>query len=77
MSKSEIKKLDQVIEIILRMLPKERESEKVYRQAAKIAPSDMSRLLFERLADQEKIHEKKLRAALDLLEAEKEELSES
>ncbi len=75
MTREEIKKIDMLIEVILRMIPKEREAQIVYGETAKKAPSEMSRLLFERLASEEAGHERKLRAALELLEKEKEGLS--
>ena len=75
MLREDIKKINMLIEVILRMIPKEREAQGVYGETAKKAPSEMSRRLFEHLASQEAEHEKKLRAALDLLEKEKEKLS--
>lgn len=59
-----------LVEVILRMIPKEREARDVYRQTALTAPSEMTRLLFEQLAEQEEIHERKLKAALELLRCE-------
>ena len=67
------KKIEKLIEVILRSIPKEREAQNLYRQTAAQAPNEMTRLLFERLADQEAVHEKKLRAVLELLKAEQEE----
>ena len=72
----QIKRIDELIEIILRMIPKEREAQRVYNDTATKAPSEMVRLLFTRLAEQEGVHERKLKAALELLQAEKEELAE-
>ena len=72
--KGEAKKIEKLIEVILRSIPKEREAESLYRQTAAQAPNDMTRLLFERLADQESIHEKKLKAVLELLRVELKEL---
>jgi len=76
MHEEQIKKIDGLIELILRMIPKERDAQRIYRDTATWAPSDMTRLLFERLAEQEGVHEKKLKAALEMLEAEKEELAD-
>ena len=75
MSKDKIKQIDKLIEVIIRMIRKERESKSVYQKTSKKAPSDMTRLLFKQLAEQEEVHEKKLRAALELLECEKKELT--
>ena len=75
-NEEQIKKIDELIELILRMIPKEREAQRIYSETAGKAPSEMTRLLFARLAEQEGVHERKLKAALELLEAEKEELSE-
>ena len=75
MSKDKIKQIDKLIEVIIRMIRKERESKSVYQKTSKKAPSDMTRLLFIQLAEQEEVHEKKLRAALELLECEKKELT--
>ena len=73
MASDNIKKIDKLIEVIVRSIPKEREVQQLYRQTAAEAPNEMTRLLFERLADQEAVHEKKLRAVLELLKAEREE----
>lgn len=75
-ARTHIKQIDMLIEVILRMIAKEREAQRVYIENAKKAPSNMSRILFEHLADEEIEHEKKLRTALELLEKEKRELSE-
>jgi rubrerythrin len=75
MSRDKIKQIDKLIEIIILMIRGERESKIIYQKNAKKAPTEMSRLLFKQLAEQEEVHEKKLRAALELLECEKKELS--
>lgn len=73
MAGDDAKKIEKLIEVILRSIPKEREAQNLYRQTAAEAPNEMTRLLFERLADQEAVHEQKLRAVLELLRAEREE----
>ena len=67
----DIKEIDRMIEVIVRSIPKEREAHDLYLATARSATSEMTRLLFERLADQEEEHERKLRAAMRLLEQEK------
>jgi rubrerythrin len=70
MAAKQTKDVEALIEVILRMIPKEREAQEVYRRTAKTAPNEMTRLLFEQLAEQEEVHERKLRAALELLRCE-------
>ncbi len=61
------KQVEQMIEVILRMVPKEKEAQRVYRSTAAKATSEAARRLFNYLADQEKEHENKLLAILRLL----------
>jgi rubrerythrin len=75
MGRGRVKDVEALIEVILRMIPKEREAQAVYRNTARTAPSEMTRLLFEKLAEQEEVHERKLRAALELLRCEQLERS--
>ena len=75
MARGKVKDVEALVEVILRMIPKEREAQEVYRRTAKTAPNEMTRLLFERLAEQEEIHERKLKAALELLRCEQLEKS--
>jgi rubrerythrin len=75
MSRDRKKDIEALVEVILRMIPKEREAREIYRQTAKTAPDEMTRLLFEKLAEQEQIHERKLKAALELLRCEQLEKS--
>jgi rubrerythrin len=75
MGRDRVKDVEGLIEVILRMIPKEREAHEVYRRTARAAPSEMTRLLFEQLAEQEGIHERKLKAALELLRCEQLEQS--
>ena len=63
-----------MIEVVLRSIPKEREAQSLYRQTAQNAPNEMLQHLFSRLADQEAVHEEKLRAVLEMLRAELKEL---
>lgn len=77
MSDDQIGKLDRMIQVIVRALPKERQAQELYLATAEQAPSEMTRLLFERLAEQEKQHEEKMRAALALLQDEKSKLGAS
>ncbi len=75
MSSDEYKKLEQMIEVVVRSIPKEREAHELYQKTSERAPNEMTRLLFQRLAEQEKEHEKKLFAMLELLKSEREKLS--
>ena len=59
-----------MIETIVTSIPKERETRDLYRSTAQAAPTEMTRLLFERLARDEEGHEAKLRAVLELLQQE-------
>lgn len=65
-----IRQLEDMIEVIARMIPRERQAHNIYRETATWAPNEMSRLLFERLAQEEEKHESKLRAAMELLQKE-------
>ena len=67
---AEAKGLARLIETIVRSIPKEREARDLYLATARDAPSEMTRLLFERLAKDEEGHEAKLRAVLELLQRE-------
>ena len=71
MAGGDIKEIDRMIEVIVRSIPKEREAHDLYLATARSATREMTRLLFEKLAGQEQEHEKKLRAAMRLLEQEK------
>jgi rubrerythrin len=61
------KGMERLIEVIVHSIPREREARDVYLAAAREAPTEMTRLLFERLAKDEEGHEAKLRAVLELL----------
>jgi rubrerythrin len=62
------KGMNRLIEVIVHSIPREREARDVYLAAAREAPTEMTRLLFERLAKDEEGHEAKLRAVLQLLQ---------
>lgn len=68
MSKEETRELESTISMIARMIPKERQSRDVYRQLAAKAKLNLTKVLFERLADQEQEHENKMQAAIQLLQ---------
>ena len=65
-----VRQLEDMIEVIARMIPKERQAHNIYRETAAWAPNEMTRLLFERLSLEEEKHETKLRAVLKLLQDE-------
>lgn len=64
------KAIERLVEVIVRSIPKERDARDLYASAAREAPTEMTRLLFERLARDEEGHEEKLRAVLELLRRE-------
>jgi len=70
-----VKELERMIEVVVRAIPKEREARDLYRSTAESATMEMTKRLFERLADQEQEHERKLMAVLDLLRQELGQLS--
>ncbi len=72
MAKEEIRQLEQMIEVVMRAIPRERQAHDIYQSTSEGAQTELARQLFRRLAEQEEQHEAKLRAALELL---KDELS--
>ena len=70
MEKSELKQLDRMMEVIACSIPKERQARDTYLSAADESKSEMTRVLFQRLAEQEEQHECRLRAALEILKHE-------
>ena len=74
MDKSNVKEIEHLIEVVLRSIPKERQAHDIYQATAEKSKSEMTRLLFEKLAEQEEQHEAKLHGALEFL---KEEISEA
>ncbi len=74
MDKSKLKQLDRMIEVVMRCIPKERQARDVFRNAARNSKSEMARVLFEMMANQEEQHESRLKTALELLKQEMDEL---
>jgi len=70
MVQEKVRELEAMIEVILRSIRKERDARDLYLATARRAPSEMTRMLFERLAKQEEEHETKLHAAMDILREE-------
>lgn len=73
----EIRQLEQMIDIISRMIPKERQAQQVYRNTAATVSLQMMKTLLEHLYEQEKEHEEKLHAMLQLLQKELAELKKN
>ena len=73
MDKSEIKQLENMLEVVMRAIPKERQAHDFFMHAAGESRLEMARVLFAALADQEEQHESRLRAALELLKQELDE----
>ncbi len=70
MDKEIVKQLERMIEVVVRSIPKERQAHDAFLTTAQEARSEMVRVLFSRLAEQEEQHEAKLRAALEILQQE-------
>lgn len=70
MARDKAREIERMIEVVVRSIPKEREARDLYRATAESATMDMTRLLFDRLAQDEEMHEEKLRAILELLKKE-------
>ena len=64
------KQLERLIEVIVRMIPKERQARDIYRDTAAWAPTEMTRILFKHLSREEEKHENKLQAVLKILQKE-------
>ena len=64
------KQLERLIEVIVRMIPKEQQARDIYGETASWAPSEMTRILFTHLSQEEEKHESKLRAVLKILQKE-------
>ena len=62
--------IEKVMEVVIRMIPKERAASELYTSTASGARRELTQKLFEMLAAQEKQHEDKLRAILDVLKLE-------
>jgi rubrerythrin len=65
-----IKDIERVMEVVLRMIPKERSARELYSSTSRMSKREMTRSLFETLAGQEQEHENKLRGILELFKAE-------
>jgi rubrerythrin len=72
--KQKIKEIKAIIEVATLALPKERDAQRHYRNAARNAPGELSKRIFEELAEEEANHEKKLKAMMTILEDELERL---
>ncbi|MCE5269928.1 hypothetical protein LLH00_01435 [bacterium] len=62
--------VEKVMEVVMRMIPKERAAAELYSSTASSASRELTKKLFEMLAAQEQEHENKLIAILDLLKQE-------
>lgn len=65
-----------MIDIISRMIPKERQAQQVYKNTASTVSLQMMKTLLDHLYMQEKEHEEKLHAMLQLLQKELADLKE-
>jgi rubrerythrin len=65
-----IKDMERVLEVVVRMIPKERSARDLYLSTAGWAKREMTKKLFETLADQEQQHEDKLRGVLEFFKKE-------
>jgi rubrerythrin len=74
--KQRIRDIKALIEVAVIALPKERESSRHYRNAAKSAPGALSKRIFEEMAEQEEQHQRKLEALIMLLEDELEAMKD-
>ncbi len=62
--------VEKVMEVVMRMIPKERAAAELYSSTASSAKRELTKKLFEMLAAQEQEHENKLIAILDLMKQE-------
>lgn len=69
-AREKAREIERMIEVVVRSIPKEREARDLYRATAESATMDLTRHLFEKLADDEEMHEEKLVAVLDILKKE-------
>ena len=63
-TKKKVAEIRHIIEVAQLAIPRERESRDHYLKAAKKAPGETARMLFERLALEEEQHEERLRAII-------------
>lgn len=68
--KQRVKEIKTMIQAATLAIPRERESAAMYTKAAQNAPGELSKRLFERLAQDEQMHEAKLKAIIDFLREE-------
>lgn len=68
--KQKIKEIKTMIQVATLAIPRERESAAMYSKASQNAPGELSRRLFERLAQDEQMHEAKLKAIIEFLQEE-------
>ena len=61
------RQIEKTIELVARMIPRERHAKQVYSRASGSAPTEMMRILFEHLAIQAGQHQSKLEAVLRML----------
>ncbi len=66
--KDDIKEIKRIIEIATVAIPKERDARNFYLAAAEHSPGEMSRQIFQSLADQEEEHEARLKALIAMFE---------
>lgn len=66
--KDDIKEIKRIIQIATIAIPKERDAHNFYLQAAENSPGEMSRQIFQSLADQEEEHEARLNALIAMFE---------
>ena len=72
----EVRQIEDMIEVVARMIPREKQAQNIYRETAAWAPTEATRILFERLAEEESGHEKKLEAVMNVLRQELDEAKE-
>jgi len=68
--KQKVKEIRTMIQIATLAIPKEREAAAMYAKAAQNAPGELSKKLFERLAQDEIMHEARLKAIIEFLHEE-------
>jgi rubrerythrin len=70
MTRDDDLQLEKMIEVIVRVIPKETAQAKLYRETAARAQREMVRMLFSKLASQSEEHREKLKATLEILKKE-------
>ncbi len=74
--RANVKEIKAMIQVATLAIPRERESRDMYRKAAKNAPGELSKQLFERLAKDEEQHALKLKAIIKYLKEELDRLKD-